>query len=148
MSIAKDWADWGTWLFTFFLVVVGGLQVALLCWTLRVIRRQAKEMLRQRILMRKQWREMSAQTESLKEYVEETKKIAKSTADNVQIIINKERARIRVEVLDDPKLVPHDAVGQINELAYKIFCDGSGIYHEILGRSEGYCLEESFLALP
>src|ERR1019366_8210877 len=121
----RDWADWGTWIFSFLLMVVGALQVLLLRWTLRVIRRQAKEMIRQRILMRKQWGEMSAQTASLKEYVEETKKIARSTADNVQIIINKERARIRVEVSGDPKLFPHDAVGHINELAYTIFCDGS-----------------------
>lgn len=81
----RDWADWGTWGFNLLLVAVGGLQVALLCWTLRVIRRQAKEMIRQRILMRKQWGEMSQQTASLKEYVDETKKIAKSSVDSANI---------------------------------------------------------------
>jgi len=122
-SPRRDWADWGTWLFNLFLVGVGALQVILLCWTLRVIRIQAGEMKRQRGWMRKQWGEMSQQTESLKTYVEETKKIAKSTADSVQIIINKERARIRIEVSEHPILPDGDH--PINELKFKVFCDGS-----------------------
>jgi hypothetical protein len=81
----RDWADWGTWGFNLLLVAVGALQVVLLRWTLRVIRRQAKEMIRQRILMRKQWSEMAQQTASLKDYVEETKKIAKSTVGSANI---------------------------------------------------------------
>src|ERR1700688_2394371 len=56
-SPKRDWADWGVWLFNALLVIVGGLQVVLLCWTLRSIRKQAKEMTRQRVLMRRQWRE-------------------------------------------------------------------------------------------
>lgn len=99
----RDWADWGTWAFNGLLFVVGALQVVLLCWTLRVIRRQAKEMIRQRILMRKQWAEMSQQTISLKEYVEATKEAVKAAQvsaqaakDNVELIIDKDRARIQV----------------------------------------------------
>jgi hypothetical protein len=119
----RDWIDWGTWLFNLFLVAVGALQVVLLCWTLRVIRIQAKEMKRQRGWMRRQWGEVSQQTLFLKDYVAETKKIAKSTADSVQIIINKERAKIRIEVSEDPILPSGDH--PINELKYKFFCDGS-----------------------
>jgi len=99
----RDWADWGTWGFNLLLVAVGAFQVTLLCWTLRVIRVQAMEMKRQRGWMQRQWGEMSQQTRSLKEYVDETKKIAKSTVDsakaaqdNISLVINKERARIRI----------------------------------------------------
>src|SRR5215472_6828286 len=81
----RDWADWGTWGFNALLVVVGVLQVLLLLFTLRFIRKQTREMRRQRVLMRKQWGEMWQQTASLKDYVEETKKIAKSTVDNANI---------------------------------------------------------------
>jgi hypothetical protein len=75
----RDWADWGTWVFNLLLVAVGILQVALLCLTLRVVRIQAREMKRQRGWMRKQWGEMSQQTVSLRDYVDETKKIAVAT---------------------------------------------------------------------
>ncbi len=115
--------DWGAWLFNLFLVAVGAFQVILLCWTLRVIHIQAGEMKRQRGWMRRQWAEMSQQTVFLKDYVAETKKIAKSTADSVQIIINKERARIRIEVSEDP-ILPNGE-HPINELKFKVFCDGS-----------------------
>jgi hypothetical protein len=81
----RDWADWGTWGFNGLLVAVGVFQVFLLFWTLRFIRKQTLEMRRQRVLMRKQWREMSQQTASLKEYVDETKKIAQSTVDTASI---------------------------------------------------------------
>ncbi len=41
VSITKDWADWGVWVFSGLLVVVGFLQVLLLFRTLRAIQRQA-----------------------------------------------------------------------------------------------------------
>src|ERR1700675_4059131 len=43
----RDLADWGYWAFSGLLVVVGILQVVLLCWTLRAARQQASEMHRQ-----------------------------------------------------------------------------------------------------
>lgn len=50
-SPKKDWVDWGTWGFNFFLVVTSGFQVWLLCRTLIFIRRQTHEMKRQRVTM-------------------------------------------------------------------------------------------------
>ena len=47
ISVAKDWSDQAYWLFTLFLVAVGGLQVFLLWGNLRAIERQAMQMERQ-----------------------------------------------------------------------------------------------------
>lgn len=41
MSVSRDWADWGVWVFSLLLVVVGGLQVWFLYRTLGAIKRQA-----------------------------------------------------------------------------------------------------------
>jgi hypothetical protein len=62
----RDFFDWGSWLFNFFLVVVGGLQALLLCLTLRLIRHQATEMTRQRVLMGGQLKEMQSQLRQMK----------------------------------------------------------------------------------
>jgi hypothetical protein len=68
------------------------------------MRRQVDVTLLQLRAMNEEITEMSQQTASLKEYVDETKKIAKSTVDsakaaqdNIALLINKERARIRIE---------------------------------------------------
>ena len=42
VSVTKDWADWGVWVFSFLLVIVGGLQVWLMRSTLVAIARQSK----------------------------------------------------------------------------------------------------------
>jgi len=52
VSVRKDWADWGVWIFSGLLVVVGFLQVWLLCGTLRTVRRQAGLLAEQISLMR------------------------------------------------------------------------------------------------
>jgi hypothetical protein len=115
---------------TIALTGVGIYGIFIVLRTLGEMQRQREEMARQvqaamlqLRTMNEQLSEMSQQTASLKEYVDETKKIAKSTADSVQIIINKERARIRIEVSEDPILPDGDH--PINELKFKIFCDGS-----------------------
>jgi hypothetical protein len=127
-SPRRDWVDWGGWLFNLLLVTVGAFQVLLLCWTLRVIRVQAREMQRQRGWMRRQWVEMSQQTKALKEYVEETKKIAKSTVDsakaaqdNIALVVNKERARIRIVKPEKLSLV----VGNIIGVEFKLLFYGT-----------------------
>jgi hypothetical protein len=70
----RDWADWGYWAFSLFLVIVGVLQVRLLWWTLGVVRRQAHEMKRQRALMRLQWKAMGDQASLMIAQLEEMKK--------------------------------------------------------------------------
>jgi hypothetical protein len=127
-SPRRDWVDWGGWLFNLLLVGVGAFQVLLLCWTLRVIRVQAREMQRQRGWMRRQWVEMSQQTASLKEYVDETKKIAKSTVDSaaaanasVALVIDKERARLKITLIND-FIFPADKIIFVH---YKISFYGS-----------------------
>lgn len=57
----RDWADWGTWFFTFLLVITSALQVWLLCRTLAFVRRQTHEIKRQRGFMRLQWKAMQGQ---------------------------------------------------------------------------------------
>jgi hypothetical protein len=99
----RDWADWAYWGFNFMLVAVGGFQVWLLYRTLGAIGRQADQLVVQNTKL------------------EESICVAR---ESVQIIINKERARIRVEVSEPPKLYPHDAMGELNELNYKVFCEG------------------------
>lgn len=47
VSVRRDWADWGVWIFSGLLVVVGFLQVWLLFGTLRAIKRQADLMEKQ-----------------------------------------------------------------------------------------------------
>jgi hypothetical protein len=71
----RDWADWGTWLFTFLLAVTGGFQVWLLCRTLAFSRRQTIEMQKQRNYMGLQWNQMveaGKQTERIIAQMKET----------------------------------------------------------------------------
>jgi hypothetical protein len=53
VSMSKDWADWGLWVFNFLLVVVGALQVVMLLKTLRAIRTQGDHMERQTGILEK-----------------------------------------------------------------------------------------------
>ena len=101
----RDWADWGYWAFSALLVIVGALQIVLLCWTLRVIRRQAAEMIRQRILMRRQWttmtdqlKEFTAQTVLLGNYVEATRDGVTAAKKSADALINSERSWVMVDV--------------------------------------------------
>lgn len=80
----KDWADWGYWFFNLGLVVVGVLQIVLLCWTLRAIRHQAAIMLRQ-------WQAMRGQARLMGEQLAEMQ--AQTTAN-----MQRERARLRIEI--------------------------------------------------
>jgi hypothetical protein len=100
----RDWADWGYWVFSGLLVVVGGLQIWLLCGTLKAIRRQAAIMLRQ--------------TKATEDAVIAAKR-------SVEIVIDKERARIEVEMKGAPTIAgPNDAL-PMSEVGYIVRCYGT-----------------------
>ncbi len=91
VSVTKDWADWGVWVFSGLLVVVGFLQVWLLWGTLRAIRRQADI--------------MDLQAKKLDESVavaDKAAEAAQTSADaanaNIDLLVSKERTRIFVEL--------------------------------------------------
>jgi hypothetical protein len=91
VSVTKDWADRGVWVFSLLLVVVGGLQVWLLWRTFGTIQRQANDLSRQVDLafgqlraMHEQITEMSAQTDVLERSVgaaQDSANAAKISAD-------------------------------------------------------------------
>src|ERR1019366_5063188 len=85
LSIAKDWSDRAYWLFTFFLAVIGGLQVFLLWGNLRAIVRQANQ--------------MEHQTGILEKSVALAEKNAETARQNIEMFISRERAHLRVEVM-------------------------------------------------
>ncbi|MFI5116138.1 MAG: hypothetical protein ACHP8B_05500 [Terriglobales bacterium] len=85
LSITKDWSDRAYWLFTFFLAAIGGLQVFLLWGNLRAIERQAIQMERQ--------------TGILEKSVALAEKSAETARQNIEMVISRERAHLRVEVM-------------------------------------------------
>ncbi len=122
----RDLADWAYLAFSGLLVIVGFLQILLLCWTLKFVRKQTHEMHRQRLVMgsqlsaiqkqvaemvaqrevmagqlgamQKQAGEMESQTDILKKSVEAANKSADAAKENIELFINKERARLLIEV--------------------------------------------------
>jgi hypothetical protein len=108
----RDWADWGYWAFNLGLVVVGALQVVLLCWTLQAIRRQAITMSQQRLVMVRQWRamreqvsEIRGQAAEMKEQTDILEKSVKAAQDNAaaakasaDALINSERAWVMADI--------------------------------------------------
>jgi hypothetical protein len=85
LSITKDWSDRAYWLFTFFLVAVGGLQVFLLWGNLRAIERQAIQMERQ--------------TGILEKSVALAEKNAETARQNIEMFVSRERAHLRVDLM-------------------------------------------------
>jgi hypothetical protein len=85
ISVAKDWSDQAYWLFTLFLVAVGGLQVFLLWGNLRAIERQAMQMERQ--------------TGILEKSVILAEKNADTARQNIEMFVNRERGHLRVELM-------------------------------------------------
>ncbi len=84
VSMSKDWSDWSYWLFTFFLAVIGGLQVYLLWGNLRAIERQALQMERQ--------------TTVLEKSVDLAEKNADMAKQNLDMLVSRERGHLRVEL--------------------------------------------------
>ncbi len=85
VSMAKDWSDWSYWLFTFFLAIIGGLQVYLLWGNLRAIERQALQMERQ--------------TTVLEKSVDLAEKNADTAKQNLEMFVSRERGHLRVELI-------------------------------------------------
>jgi hypothetical protein len=94
----RDWADWGYWGFNLLLVLVGGVQVWLLCQTLRAVRQQRNAMLRQLVAMRQQVSEMTEQTGILQHSVAAADKTAEAADKNASALVSIERAWLVVEV--------------------------------------------------
>ena len=108
--------QWKLTLFTGALAGVGVLQLVVMSLTWLVYRRQAHEMRRQRHEMRRQrhvmfrqWKvmgeqvaEMGAQTSVLTTSVTAAEKSAEAANKGIEIVISKDRARIRVEVSEAP----------------------------------------------
>jgi hypothetical protein len=66
ISAKRDWFDRSSLAFNFLLLLVAALQVVLTCLTIRLIRRQAVEMTRQRVLMGGQLKEMQGQLRQMR----------------------------------------------------------------------------------
>jgi len=103
----RDWADWAYWVFNFFLVAVGILQVILLCWTFRAVRHQARESTRQRVTMRRQLTAMQGQLDQMENAGKQTDRlidktgIAASAAEkSANAIMDIERAWIMIEKVE------------------------------------------------
>lgn len=85
----RDWADWGYWVFSGLLVVVGGLQVWLLLRTLNAIQRQAD-------LMQKH-------AEHLQNLSTAASDNAKAARENAEAFLNSERAWVLVKRIGNPE---------------------------------------------
>lgn len=94
----RDWVDWGYWVFSGLLVVVGGLQVRLLWRTLSAIRQQADLMKRQAELMERQAVKLDESVAVADRAAIAAQASAGAAKENIEIIINKERARVSVEI--------------------------------------------------
>jgi hypothetical protein len=99
VSINRDWIDWGVWIFSGLLAVVGFLQVGLLWRTLGAIKKQATTMKTQAGLMLDQVKLMKLQGDMLKQSVE---------AANAQIQMTKakEQCELTLEPLPLTPFLP------------------------------------------
>jgi hypothetical protein len=79
----RDLADWGYWVFSLLLVLVGFLQVWLVYRTLGAIKRQAEH--------------MGTQTAASAIASAAAMKSAEAAIQNVEVFVSKERARLRIE---------------------------------------------------
>jgi hypothetical protein len=136
VSVTKDWTDRAYWLFSGFLVLVGALQVGLLWKTLGAIRRQAVIMEEQSTSIQAQATTMQQQSAILEKSVraaesnanaaqanaEAAKAGAETAKENIEIQVNKERARISIQVDDAFKIQTGPL---LNEVAYKILIHGT-----------------------
>ncbi len=107
-------------------VGIGGVSVGV-C-TLVFLRKQASEMRHQRIIMRRTLNTMRLQTKTLSDSVAVAKKSADAAKENVDLLINKERGRMFVEVLPfDIKKV--EVMTQVVE--FKVIYHGATVsFHE------------------
>lgn len=110
VSVSKDWADWGYWIFGLLLVVVGGFQVLLLWRTLSAIKRQVATMETQSGHMTRQLSEMKRQADVMEGQIQTTK--------------NRERARLILhpepvtDIVTDEFLSAQEVVLEIENVGY------------------------------
>lgn len=90
--------DYAAWVFSFFLVVVGALQVWLLCRTMAFVRTQAHEAKRQRVTMGHQLTVMKGQLANMGESLRVTQDSVAFAKKNLDVFINEKRGRIFVEL--------------------------------------------------
>lgn len=90
VSVTKDWADWGVWIFSAILTIVGFLQVGLLYYTLKVIRRQADWMKRQTVIL-------VAYNKATRDAADAATNSAEAANKSIRLVISKERARLTLE---------------------------------------------------
>jgi hypothetical protein len=121
VSMNKDWADWGLWVFNFMLVVVGALQVVMLLKTLRVIRIQGNHMERQTVILEKS--------------VAVAEVGANAAQLSVEQMISRERPRLRVS-LEKPILSINKVSGWF-EIPLKV---------SIYGTTEAFISESTIYA--
>jgi hypothetical protein len=114
ISVRKDWTDRAYWTFSGFLVIVGLLQVALLWRTLRAIKRQADTMERQSGILEKNVIAAEANASAAQTNAE-------AAREGIEVAINKERARIRIEI--SGRSLGFKA-SDINEVSYTVMCHG------------------------
>jgi len=132
--------------FTGALVVVGFLQffalvgqVTIYCRQAKIMTRQAHEMKRQRGYMRLQWKavgeqarlmtrqltEMGEQTGVLKASVAIAEKSADAAKDSVEMFISKERARLRIDMIDNFDPLSDTILGtEVSSVPYRVRLHG------------------------
>jgi hypothetical protein len=114
VSIAKNYRwplgilyDWGPWIFTCLLVIVGGLQVQTMRQQSELLEATREQIEKQAGYMKDQSDILTASVAVAKESAEAALLNAKATERSVQVIVDKERARIQIEprtfIVDEPK---------------------------------------------
>lgn len=100
VSIRRDRADWIAWGGGILLTFVGIFGVYAAYRTLRAIQEQARIMGEQREVMMGQLRTMQEQITAISEQTSVAKDSAKAAQDSINIIISKERARLKIRFRD------------------------------------------------
>jgi hypothetical protein len=111
VSVETGWRDNFGLFLTFILVAVTALQAYLLCRTLQFVKVQS-------VITRRQTRHIARQARSMRYQTTHLKNSVDAARANVDIVINKERARIRVE---PGPLEWNSHVGSIYAINYKVF---------------------------
>ncbi|MGO9316545.1 MAG: hypothetical protein ACLPXT_03415 [Terracidiphilus sp.] len=118
-SATRDWIDALSLAVSLVLMIVGIVGIFVALRTLRAVKRQADEMLDQA-------KQMGKQTKILEDSVAAAKVSAEAASKQIQMIEDKERARIRVE-FDDLDLTPNLEKGPYFDaylVRYKLVLDG------------------------
>jgi hypothetical protein len=97
VSMTRDWRDTGVWVFSGLLVIVGLLQVGTMIWQARLLGGTLSEIHTQAVHMGEQVDVMKIQTGILAESVAVAEKTAKAANDNIELLIQKERAKLRIK---------------------------------------------------